>query len=189
MAEKIELGKYVELVYDVAVVEAGEEVVKYRYSDEEPDAFIYGYDRGMIDEFLEKISGLEEGDKLDFYLSETAFGDIDPQMIILLGKDIFTVEGKFDSENIYPGAEVPMRRSDGITMYGMVKDVNKDGVVMDFNHPFAGKRAHYTGVVQTVRKATEEEIEAATPKGGCGGCGGCGGNCDSGSCGGCGGCN
>ena len=189
MAEKIELGKYVELVYDVAVQEAGEEVVKYSYTAEECDAFIFGFDHGMIDEFVQNINGLEEGERFDFYLSESAFGDVDPQMIILLNKDVFNVDGKFDSENIYPGAEVPMRRSDGLAMYGTVKEVTADGVVLDFNHPFAGKRAHYIGVVQTVRPATEDELEAVKPKGGCGGCGGCGGGgCDSGSCGGCGGC-
>ena len=41
----------------------------------------------------------------------------------------------------------------------VVKEVNKDTVVVDGNHPLAGKVLNFLIVVEDVREATEEEIK------------------------------
>lgn len=89
------------------------------------------------------------------------------------------VDGKFDAEMVKPGALVPMMTADGFRINGLVKEVTDKEVVMDFNHPLAGKDVRFKGEVKTVRDATTEELQ---PAHGCGcgchdhGCGdeGCG---------------
>ncbi|MBR5041973.1 MAG: peptidylprolyl isomerase, partial [Bacteroidales bacterium] len=54
--------------------------------------------------------------------------------------------------------------------------VDDKGVMMDFNHPMAGKTLHFTGKVEGVREATEKELkeglhgEYLPPEDGCGHC-------------------
>ena len=96
-----------------------------------------------------------------------------------LPKNIFEVDGKFDSEMIQEGNTVPMMDSNGNRMNGSVLEVRDDVVVMDFNHPLAGETLHFKGEVIDVHEPTAEEIAAMTaPAGGCGcGCDSCGGGC------------
>ena len=74
-------------------------------------------------------------------------------------------------------------------MQGKVAEVREDIVVMDFNHPMAGKTLNFSGKVIEVREATEQELtdglfgEKKAHQGGCSGscsddcCSGCGGGC------------
>ena len=61
---------------------------------------------------------------------------------------------------------LPMMTDQGFAMHGKVMSIGGNEVVMDFNHPFAGKTARYEGKIEGVREATPDELE---PKG-CGGC-------------------
>ena len=46
----------------------------------------------------------------------------------------------------------------GNQMQGLVLAVNEDHIVMDFNHPLAGKDLHFQGSVNHVRDASAEEM-------------------------------
>ena len=84
-------------------------IIYIKFNDEHPDAFVFGVDLSLIEGFQNRIMGLEQGDKFDFTLQpHEAFGNKDPELIYELEKEIFHVEGKFDDENIRPGAFVPM---------------------------------------------------------------------------------
>ena len=192
--EKIEAGKYVELVYEIFVVNGEQQTSVFKYKKETPDAFVFGLDLSLIEGFQKNIMGLEQGQNFDFTLRpEEAFGMKDPDMICELDKAIFNVDGKFDSEHIRPGAFVPMMTQEGMRIEGAVVKVTDDKVVMDFNHQLAGKTVRYSGFVQVVRDATPEELKPHHHHGcGCG-CEDCGdGDCghdhgDGCDCG-CGGC-
>ena len=79
--------------------------------------------------------------------------------------------------------------SNGEIRHGKVLEITDKEVVMDFNHPLAGKDVRFRGTIAEVREATPEELHPA--HGGCGGCSGCGSDedgecgCNDGSCGGC----
>ncbi len=107
-----------------------------------------------------------------------------------LEKEIFEIDGKFDNEHVKVGAVIPMMTQDGYRIPGKVLEVTDKEVVMDFNHPLAGKEVRFEGTIGVVRDATPEEIQPAS---GCGcGCNheGCGdGNCGEGCGDGCGGCH
>lgn len=160
---------------------------------ENPFEFITGL--GMtLDDFEKEILPLSEGEQFDFTLSvEQAYGEYDPQGRQEVPRSMFEIDGKLDSRYIYEGAVVPLQDGEGHRFNGLIALIQDDTVVVDLNHPLAGKALQFVGKVEQTRSATNQEIKdtlmALSGEGGCGGCGGCGdGECGSG-CHGCsGGC-
>jgi FKBP-type peptidyl-prolyl cis-trans isomerase SlyD len=183
--ETIKLGKYVELAYEVFVVDEDGDASVAKFTREQPDSFIYGLEPGMIDGFTKKIANLEQGATFEFVLApKDAFGEKDPSMVMTLDKDTFNVEGEFDTEKVYEGAMVPMMTADGYRVSGLVEKVTDDKVIIDFNHQLAGETVKYVGEVITVRDATPEELNPKHHQCDCG-CDhdhgdGCGDGCDCG---------
>lgn len=188
---KITANKFVAVTYDLNVGEGEERELMEKATAEVPLTFIYGTG-AMLPAFENALKGLEVGSKFDFSIAPAeAYGEYVEEHVLELPKNIFEVEGKFDSELIQEGNTVPMMDSNGNRMNGSVLEVKEDVVVMDFNHPLAGETLHFSGEVIDVHEPTAEEIAAmSAPSCGCG-CDDCGSDCgDSekgGSCG-CGGC-
>ena len=180
---KIDNGKYVEIVYDLYQINPdGSEELVHQVDPAQPEALIYGIVQGVVAPLEKDLEGKAEGDTFDVVATAAdAFGEHNPDYIQELDKDLFNVEGGFDSELVKEGNILPMVTADGMQIFGKVLEVGPATVKMDFNHPLAGKPVRFKGSVKTVRPATEEEIIAATQ--GC--C--CGGGCSGGDCGdGCG---
>ncbi len=185
---KIENGKWVELQYKLYAFTEGEAEELMFETEGNPEAFVYGVDEAVVPAFMEEIAGLQVGDKFDFTLGvDRAFGPRVQEHVMKLDRAIFADEKGVIDKRVYPGANIPMRTTDGGMVYGIVLMIEEDGVTIDFNHPLAGECLHYVGEVMLVRDATEEELH---PKHGCCGCGehGCGDHgCGDGCCEGCGG--
>ena len=64
--EKIQAGKYVELVYEIFVVNGDQQTSVFKFNKEHPDAFVFGMDLSLIEGFQNHIMGLEQGEKFDF---------------------------------------------------------------------------------------------------------------------------
>lgn len=192
---KITANKFVAVTYDLNVGEGEDRELMEKATAEHPLKFIFGTG-AMLPAFEAGLNGLEVGEKFNFTLSPAeAYGEYVEEHVLDLPKNIFEVDGKFDSEMIKEGNTVPMLDNNGNRLNGSVLEVKEDVVVMDFNHPLAGETLNFEGEVLDVHDATPEEIAALTaPAGcGCGECGGCGdheGGCGDheGSCG-CGGCH
>lgn len=136
----------------------------------------------VLPKFEEEMAALEEGSEFDFFLSEEdAYGHYDKEHVIELDKSIFSVSGHFDSEHVYQGAVLPLMNEAGQRFEGLVMEVGDKKVTVDVNHPLAGRKLHFQGVVLTKRPAKNEEIEAMAKmlsgEGGCS-CGCEGGDCD-----------
>lgn len=180
-------NKYITVAYKLYTIEDGEKELAEEADAGHPFQFISGL--GVtLEMFEEQIKDLKAGDKFDFTIpASKAYGEYDEDHVIDLPKDIFLVEGKFDSERIVEGAVIPLMTSEGQRINGSVVEVKKDAVVMDMNHPLAGCDLNFVGEVVTSRPATNEEMAEAARMmsgGGCGGgCNGCGGDCDGGGCG------
>ena len=185
MIMRISANKYVAVIYDLNVGEGEERELMEKATREVPLKFIYGTGM-MIPAFEDALAGLESGDQFDFSLTpENAYGEYNEDHVLELPKNIFEIDGKFDSEMVKEGNTIPMMDADGHRMNGSVLEVKKDVVVMDFNHPMAGETLHFKGEVVDVHEPTAEEIAAMTSSSCGGGCEGCGGGCGDHECGGC----
>ena len=182
---RISANKYVAVIYDLNVGEGEERELMEKATREVPLKFIYGTGM-MIPSCEDALAGLESGDQFDFSLTpENAYGEYNEDHVLELPKNIFEIDGKFDSEMVKEGNTIPMMDADGHRMNGSVLEVKKDVVVMDFNHPLAGETLHFKGEVVDVHEPTAEEIAAMTSSSCGGGCEGCGGGCGDHECGGC----
>ena len=186
-------NRFLSVTYQLYTVTNGEKSLEEQTSDERPFEFITGYGIAL-DAFEKALIGKEKGTEFDFTLQPAeAFGEYIPEGMHKLGREVFTINGKFDNEHIFPGAVITMNDTEDHQFMAKVVKIEADGVTIDTNHPLAGKALNFTGKVLENREATEEEIKKLIKMltGGCQGCGGCGsheGNCGEGcgdSCGGC----
>ncbi|MBZ7994761.1 peptidylprolyl isomerase [Campylobacter canadensis] len=149
-------------------------------SDFNPISFLLG--RGQILESLEEeIAKLNEGDESDILItSDKAWKSYDDSLIQELPKE------QFAGIDLNVGMELFGENEDGSSVRVVVKEIKNDSVVIDYNHPYAGKDLLFTINIKEVRDASEEELAsgAAMQAGGCG-CGGHGHGHDHGHGGGC----
>ena len=181
---KIEPNKFVAVSYDLNVGDEKERELMERATKENPLTYIAGMGM-MLEAFEENLNGLSEGDTFAFTLTpDQAYGEYDDDHLVDLPKNMFEVEGKFDTEIVFEGNIVPMLDTNGNRLNGMVVGIEDEIVKMDFNHPLAGETLYFSGVILDVHEASAEEIAAlAAPSCGCG-CDSCESDCgcESGSC-------
>lgn len=161
--------------------ENGERTLVEETTKEQPFVFITGFD-AALDALEEHLENLKLGEKFDFELEkEKAFGEYEPSRVIELNKEMFIVDGQFDSKNIFKGAQIPLKNEDGNFFIGTVLEIGDAAVKVDLNHPLAGKKLNFKGYIIENREATKDEIKTMLSHmngGGCGGdCGGCEGGC------------
>ena len=149
----------------------------------EGDPFIFVSALGMtLDAFEAQIVPLMVGDNFDFTLAPNdAYGEYDEAGKQALPRKVFEINGKLDSRFIFEGAVVPLSSADGARFNGTIVEIGEESIVVDLNHPLAGKSLNFVGNVVESREASNEEIRDALNQitgcgGGCGGCGG--GSCD-----------
>ena len=180
---KVEQNKFVSVDYKLTV----DGQIADQSHPEHPLEFIFG--TGMLlPKFEEAIMGKEPGESVSFTLeAKDGYGEIIPEAIVELPKTVFMMDGKVAEDILFVGSQIPMATADGQHMMGVVKEVKEETVMMDFNHPMAGKTLNFDVTVVEVRDVTPEDLAS---QGGCG-CGDCGGGCgehecgDSCDCGGC----
>ena len=137
-----------------------------------------------MESFENQVKDLNKGDKFDFTIkAEEAYGEYDEEHVIDLPKNIFEIEGKFDSERVVEGAVIPLMTSEGQRINGSLVEVKDDVVVMDMNPPLAGCDLNFVGEITENRPATNDELSEMARMMSGGGCsGGCGGGCNCGDC-------
>ena len=142
----------------------------------------------LLPKFEGAIIGKEPGEKVSFTLEpKDGYGEVIAEAIVELPKTIFMIDGKVAEEMLFVGNIVPMSDAEGHRMNGIIKEVKDETIMMDFNHPMAGKTLNFEVEVVSVRDVTPEDLAAP---GGCGcGCGdhgcNCEGDCGEGGCEGC----
>ena len=166
-------NKFMSVVYELYTVTDGESTLQEQTSTEHPFEFITGFGIAL-DAFEQQVMKLEKGSTFNFTLQpEEAFGEYDPQGVHKLNREVFSINGHFDHENIYPDAVITLTDSEDHQFMAKVIKIEEDGVTIDTNHPLAGKTLNFTGLIRENRDATEEEINKTIKMltGGCSGCG------------------
>lgn len=156
----IEKNKVVSLAYNLSIPDNEDEmtIVEVVGADD-PMAFIHEMS-GLPEKFEQQLAGLSEGDTFDFTIEpEEGYGDYDAEAVVELPKALFVMEGIDQAELLIEGNLIPMTNDEGETLQGQVVEIRDENVLMDFNHPLAGKTMHFEGTVLNIREATETELE------------------------------
>ena len=180
-------NKFMSVVYQLYTIADGEKTLEEQTSTEQPFEFITGFSIAL-DAFEQQVMKLEKGSTFDFTLEPSqAFGEYIPEGVHKLSRDVFSINGHFDHDNIFEGAVITLTDTDDHQFMAKVVKIEEDGVTVDTNHPLAGKTLNFTGTVIENREATEEEVQHLIKHltGGCSGCGhhhgdgceGCGDGC------------
>lgn len=146
--------------YELKVDNNGELMTADKSKPEQPLVFIQG--KGMLlPEFESNLAGKKAGDKVEFKVSaENGYGLRNDQDIVNVPSESFKdAEGNIDTNVIKVGNVLPMMDNQGNQFQGIVCEVTPDSIVMDFNHPMAGKELNFSVTVVDVRPATAEELE------------------------------
>ncbi|MEO6283870.1 MAG: peptidylprolyl isomerase [Dyadobacter sp.] len=156
---KVEKNSVVALIYSLRIPDTeGETDVVEVVTEEDPMYFIQGIS-GLPEGFENQIQGLSAGDTFEFVVApEEGYGEFDEEAIVELPKAVFQMEDVDQEELLQIGNIIPMTNEDGERMHGQVVEIKEDLVIMNFNHPLAGKEMHFSGQILSVRPATAEEI-------------------------------
>jgi FKBP-type peptidyl-prolyl cis-trans isomerase SlyD len=154
---EISKNKVVELSYKLHLDSFKGEIVEEVNAD---SPFVFIFETGeMLEAFEANIKGLKKGDTFKFKVDhKEAYGEVENENIVDLPKNIFEVDGKFNEDFIFVGAQVPMKDEEGNEFDGFIVEISKTKVKVDFNHPLAGEDLYFIGSVINVRTATKEEI-------------------------------
>ncbi|HIZ04427.1 MAG TPA: FKBP-type peptidyl-prolyl cis-trans isomerase [Candidatus Phocaeicola gallistercoris] len=176
-------NQYITVAYRLYAITNGEKELIEEAPIEHPFQFISGIGY-TLDRFEKEITQLNKGDKFNFTIPcAEAYGERNEDNVRQVSKSIFCdPDGNFDSENIYPGNIIMLNDNEGNQFYANVGEVTNDKVVIDLNHPHAGKDLIFEGTITEMRPATNKEIEGMLnlmSGEGCNcGCGNCGEGCN-----------
>ena len=133
--------------------ENGEKVFVEETSAENPMTFLYGVGM-MIPKFEQEIQNLNIGETTSFTIEPSeGYGERDPQAVTQLPVDMF------QGQELPPvGAVLPLSDNQANNFQALVVEVTPEAVVVDLNHPMAGRPLHFDVEILNTRPATEEEL-------------------------------
>ncbi|PTL80921.1 peptidylprolyl isomerase [Vitiosangium sp. GDMCC 1.1324] len=121
---------------------------------EDPLVYLHGYEQ-IVPGLEKALEGKKAGAALKVQVSpEEGYGEYDPDGVEEVAREEFPPDME-----LVAGGIVSATDDEGDEVDFLVKEVRGDTVVVDFNHPLAGKTLHFEVTVREVRKATEEELE------------------------------
>jgi FKBP-type peptidyl-prolyl cis-trans isomerase SlyD len=122
----------------------------------EPIRYVHGY--GMLVPGLESaLVGMGAGDERDVVVPAAAgYGEYDDELVLEIDRKELPNPGL-----VHVGDELVAESPHGDDLNLAVIEVRDDTVLVDANHPLAGRTLRYHVKVRDVRPATDEEIEHA----------------------------
>jgi FKBP-type peptidyl-prolyl cis-trans isomerase SlyD len=153
-------NRFLSVHYQLYTVAEGEEKqLEEQTSREHPFELVSGFGIAL-DSFERNLIDLPSGTPFDFTVSaEEGFGPYDPEGVHKLSRDVFSINGHFDHDNIFPGAVITLVDEEEHRFMARVTKVEDDSVTIDTNHPLAGKTLNFTGLLLDNHEATLEEIK------------------------------
>lgn len=148
MNMRIEKDTVVSISYELSDL-AGEILGK----SASPVSYLHGgYGDEMFAKVQEELDRKETGHRCSVLLEpEDAFGEYDAQLVRMESRDLFP-------EDVSVGMQFEGHEESGEMLIYTVTDIAEDKVVVDGNHPLAGKTVRFECEVTEVRPATAEEL-------------------------------
>lgn len=149
----IEKNQIVSIEYEVS---DGEKVVDSNIGGM-PLVFMFG--RGQIIPGLENaITNMTIGEKAEVLVkAEDAYGAYEPEAKQEVPRD------QFAGIELEVGMTLYGQGEDGGTVQVVVQDIGDESVIIDFNHPLAGKDLMFLVGINNIREASSEEIMSGVP--------------------------
>jgi FKBP-type peptidyl-prolyl cis-trans isomerase SlyD len=126
---------------------------------DEPVEFLIG-GNDLLPPIEEALQGHVAGAKINLQIEpEQAFGDFNDQLIFFEPRNLFPKEleaGQLIEGSALPAGCNPVAPKNALYA---VTDVYPEHVVLDGNHPLAGIAIRISITVESVREATQEEVE------------------------------
>jgi len=125
---------------------------------DEPLVYLHGGYNDVFEKVEKALEGKSVGDEIEVALShKESFGEYDENLVVTQPRE------EFDA-HLHVGEQFEEIIEDELsgeeeTIIYLVKEITKEHVVLDGNHPFAGIDVVFHGVVADVRQATKEEIK------------------------------
>jgi FKBP-type peptidyl-prolyl cis-trans isomerase SlyD len=121
---------------------------------EDPLVYLHGYEE-IVPGLEKALEGKTAGEALKVQVSpEEGYGEYDPDGVEEVPREDFPADLELEAGGIISATD-----DEGDEVDFLVKEVRGQTVVVDFNHPLAGKTLHFEVKVREVRAATEEELE------------------------------
>ncbi len=121
------------------------------------DHLISGFENGLLGKGIGEFS-IE-------IVPENAFGPVFSELKVPVSKNAFMDQGTLREDLLFVNNTINMMDQNGRQLRGVILEISDEEVLMDFNHPFAGKNLFISGNILSIRSATEHDLAS---HGGCG---------------------
>jgi FKBP-type peptidyl-prolyl cis-trans isomerase SlyD len=146
----IEANKYVELTYQVVDLKTGQVLTAVEY----PLGYVHGVNEILSPKVMVELEGRSEGDVIEVAIDCNAiYGPRDESLVIT--DQIENVPEEYRQV----GTAILMENDRGETKSFLVTRVDDRTVTIDGNNPLCGREVVFKLEIQTVRDATDEEIQ------------------------------
>lgn len=117
------------------------------------DPMVYLHGAGNIIRGLElALLGKQPGDKITAKIDPSdGYGEFIAEMLQTVPRSVF------GDQTVEVGMRFNTNTERGPLVF-VIKEVREDEVIVDGNHPLAGKTLHFDVIVNAVREATEQEL-------------------------------
>ncbi len=121
---------------------------------EGPLEYLHGH-ANIIPGLEKELDGMSVGESKKVEVSpKEGYGELDDEAILEIPREEFP-----ENVPLQPGIELEITDDEGDTMFAQIVEVGDENILLDTNHPLAGKTLHFDVTVTSLRAATESELE------------------------------
>jgi FKBP-type peptidyl-prolyl cis-trans isomerase SlpA len=156
MTPRIGPGARVTLNFSLSLPDGSEVDSNFERS---PATFVMG-DGSLLPGFEAALMGAAPGDLLELRLSpEQAFGLVNPENVQNFPRQRFAGLLANTTDPVEPGTVLSFADSGGNEIPGVIKQIGELTVVIDFNHPLAGREIIFKAQIHSVIPAGVQAIK------------------------------
>ena len=151
MSDKIEDGKFVELTYQITDAKSGAVLTAVEF----PLGYVHGYNEVLAPFVHDQLKGKVAGDEIDVPIDGNAiYGARDENLVFT--DHIENVPEEYRKV----GTSILMENDAGQTRSFLVTRMDDETLTVDGNNPLCGREVIFKLQVVSVRKPTDEEMQA-----------------------------